>query len=78
MLLYFILLCKGIQDSLDSGFHAVDSGFQVLVIILLNELTKSPQAKMSRTHYPSSNCSSWVIFFEQQIDQRSGERIISD
>ena len=43
-----ILLCKGIQDSLDSGFHAVDSGFQVLVIILLNELTKSPQAKMSR------------------------------
>ena len=52
MLLYFTLLCKGIQDSLDSGFHDVDSGFQALVITLLNELTKPPQAKMSRIQIP--------------------------
>ena len=42
MLLYFRFLCKEIQDSLDSGFHAVDSGFQALGITLLNELTKPP------------------------------------
>ena len=52
MLLYFRLLCKGIQDSLDSGFHDVDSGFQALVITLLNELTKPLQAKMSRIQIP--------------------------
>ena len=27
---WFIVLCKGISDSLDSGFHVEDSGFQVL------------------------------------------------
>ena len=52
MLLYFRLLCKGIQDSLDSGFHVVDSEFQALVITLLNELTKPLQAKMSRIQIP--------------------------
>ena len=46
--MYFELLCKVIQDRLDSGFHAVDSGVQVLTITLLNVLTKPPQAKMSR------------------------------
>ena len=46
--MYFGLLCKVIQDRLDSGFHAVDSGVQALTITLLNELTKPPQAKMSR------------------------------
>ena len=46
--MYFGLLCKVIQDRLDSGFHAVDSGVQALTTTLLNELTKPPQAKMSR------------------------------
>ena len=46
--MYFRLLCKVIQDRLDSGFHAVNSGVQALAITLLNELTKPPQAKMSR------------------------------
>ena len=52
IILYFRLLCKEIQESLDSGFHAVDSGFQALGITLLNELTKPPQAKMSRIQIP--------------------------
>ena len=43
--MYLRLLSKVIQDSLDSGFHAVDSGFQALATTLLNELTKPPQAK---------------------------------
>ena len=52
MLLYLRLLCKVIQDSLDSGFHAVDSEFKALAITFLNELTKPPQTKMSRIRIP--------------------------
>ena len=50
--LYLRLLCKVIQDSLDSGFHAVYSGSQALAITLLNELTKPPLEKMSRSQIP--------------------------
>ena len=50
--MYLRLLCKVIQDSLDSGFHAVNFGFQALAITLLNELTKPAQAKVSRIQIP--------------------------
>ena len=50
--MYLRLLCKVVQDSLNSGFQAVDSEFQALVTTFLNELTKPPQAKMSRIQIP--------------------------
>ena len=50
--MYLRLLCKVIQDSLDSGFYAVNFGFQALAITLLNELTNPAQAKMSRIQIP--------------------------
>ena len=50
--MYLRLLCKVVQDSLASGFHAVDSEFQALATTFLNELTKPPQAKMSRIQIP--------------------------
>ena len=46
--MYLRLLCKVVQDSLDSGFHAVDSEFQALATTFLNDVTKPPQAKMPR------------------------------
>ena len=37
---WFIVLCKGISDSLDSGFHVEDSGFQYFSVELGFWITK--------------------------------------